>query len=66
LLLGAFGFAVGLVLVFSVRDHFPRAVELGVFEVVAMAAVTAVICLLASLLSIRAALRIDPQQALGG
>jgi putative ABC transport system permease protein len=66
LLLGAFGFAVGLVLVFSVRDHFPRAVELGVFEVVAMAAVTGVICLLASLLSIRAALRIDPQQALGG
>jgi putative ABC transport system permease protein len=66
LLLGAFGFVAGLVLVLSVRDYFPRAVELGVFEVAVMAVVTATICLLASVLSIRAALRIDPQQALGG
>jgi putative ABC transport system permease protein len=66
MLLGAVGFVAGLVLVFSVRDRFPRAVELGAFEIAIMAAVTAVICLLASLLSIRTALRIDPQQALGG
>jgi putative ABC transport system permease protein len=31
-----------------------------------MAAVIAVICMLGSLVSIRAALRIEPQQALGG
>jgi putative ABC transport system permease protein len=31
-----------------------------------MAGVIALICLLGSLLSIRAALRIEPQQALGG
>jgi putative ABC transport system permease protein len=66
LILGASGFAAGLALVFSVRDRFPRAVELGPAEIAAMAGVTAAICLLASLLSIRAALRIDPQQALGG
>ncbi|PWS37404.1 ABC transporter permease [Falsiroseomonas bella] len=66
MLIGAFGFVAGLVLLLSVRDHFPRAVELGVFEVAVMAGVTATICLLASVLSIRAALRIDPQQALGG
>jgi putative ABC transport system permease protein len=49
-----------------VRGHFPRTVALGPAEVAAMAGVIALICLLASLLSIRAALRIEPQQALGG
>ncbi len=66
MLLGASGFLAGLGLVFAVRDRFPRAVELGPQEIAAMAAVTTAICLFASLLSIRAALRIDPQQALGG
>lgn len=66
LLLGGLGFVLAVVLVFSVRDRFPRAVELGVNEVGAMAGVIGLICLLASLLSIRAALRIDAQQALGG
>ncbi len=66
LLLGALGFAGAVALVFSVRDRFPRAVELGPAEVGAMAGVIAAICLLASLVSIRTALRIDPQQALGG
>jgi putative ABC transport system permease protein len=41
-------------------------VELGVAEVGVMAAVITAICLAASLVSIRTALRIDPQQALGG
>jgi putative ABC transport system permease protein len=66
LLLGALGFAGAVALVFSVRDRFPRAVELGPAEVGAMAGVIAAICLAASLVSIRTALRIDPQQALGG
>ncbi|MCC7274662.1 MAG: ABC transporter permease [Alphaproteobacteria bacterium] len=66
LLLGGVGYAAATGLVFSVRDLFPRAVALGVAEVAVMAAVIAAICLLGSLLSIRAALRIEPQQALGG
>ena len=66
LLLGALGFAGAVALVFPVRDRFPRAVELGPAEVGAMAGVIAAICLVASLVSIRTALRIDPQQALGG
>jgi len=65
-LLGGFGYAAAVAWVFAVRGHFPRSVALGPAEVAAMAGVIALICLLASLLSIRAALRIEPQQALGG
>ena len=66
LLLGALGYAAAVALVFAVRDNFPRAVELGAAEIGVMAAVITAICLAASLVSIRTALRIDPQQALGG
>jgi putative ABC transport system permease protein len=66
LLLGGAGYLAAIGWVFAVRDVFPRTVALGVVEVVAMAGVIGLICLLASMLSIRAALRIEPQQALGG
>jgi len=66
LLLGTLGYGAAVGLVFAVRDKFPRTVELGVAEVGVMAAVITAICLAASLVSIRTALRIDPQQALGG
>jgi putative ABC transport system permease protein len=66
LLLGGLGFVLAVALVFAARDSFPRTVELGAAEIGAMAGVIGLICLLASLLSIRAALRIDAQQALGG
>lgn len=66
LLLGGTGYLAAIGWVFAVRDVFPRTVALGVAEVAAMAGVIGLICLLASMLSIRAALRIEPQQALGG
>jgi len=66
LLLGGIGYLAAVAWVFSVRGYFPRTVALGPAEVAVMAGVIGVICLLASLLSIRAALRIEPQQALGG
>lgn len=66
MLLGAAGFAAGVAVVFAVRGYFPRSVDLGPEEILFMAGVMAVICLLGSLASIRAALRIEPQQALGG
>jgi len=66
LLLGGTGYLAAVGWVFAVRGYFPRTVALGPAEVAAMAGVIAAICLLASLLSIRAALRIEPQQALGG
>lgn len=66
LLLGGAAYVAAVAIVFSARDVFPRTVALGPAEVAVMAAVIAVICLLGSLVSIRAALRIEPQQALGG
>ncbi|WP_137177584.1 ABC transporter permease [Roseomonas sp. AR75] len=66
LLLGGAGFAAATALVFAARDVFPRTVALGVAEVSAMAGVIGLICILGSLVSIRAALRIEPAQALGG
>jgi len=66
LLLGFVGFGAGLALIFAVRDRFPRSVALGPEEIAVMAAVVAAICILGSTASIRAALRIDPQAALGG
>ncbi|MGE0716833.1 MAG: ABC transporter permease [Alphaproteobacteria bacterium] len=66
LLLGGAAYLAAVTIVFSVRDAFPRAVALGPVEVAAMAGVIGAICLLGSLLSIRAAMRIEPQQALGG
>lgn len=66
MLLGAVGYAAAVAIVFATRDHFPRAVVLGPAEVAAMGGVIGVICVIGSLVSIRAALRIEPQQALGG
>lgn len=66
LLLGGAGYAAAVGLVFASRDWFPRTVALGAAEVAFMAVVIATICLLSSLISIRVALRIEPQQALGG
>jgi putative ABC transport system permease protein len=66
LILGGVGYLAATGIVFATRDFFPRAVALGPAEVAVMAAVIGLICLLGSLVSIRAALAIEPQQALGG
>lgn len=66
LMLGAVGFAGGTALLLSVKDAFPRRVLLGPEEVAGFGVVVLVICLAASLLGVRYALRIEPAQALGG
>lgn len=66
LLLGAASFAIATTWLMLVKDVFPRRVVLGPEEVLGVGAVVFVICLLASLLGVRAALRIEPAQALGG
>jgi putative ABC transport system permease protein len=65
LLLGGASFALATVLILSAKDVFPRRVLLGPEDVAAVAGVVLVICLLASVLGVRAALRIDPAKALG-
>jgi putative ABC transport system permease protein len=64
--LGMVGFAGGTALLLSVKDVFPRRVLLGPEEVLGFGLLVLVICLAASLLGVRAALRIEPAQALGG
>lgn len=66
LALGLAGFAGGAALLFLVKDHFPRRVVLGPEELLGFGAVVVAICLVASLLGVRLALRIEPAQALGG
>lgn len=66
LLLGAVSFTGATALLFAVKDNFPRRVLLGPEEIAGFGVVVLVISLVASLLGVRYALRIDPAQALGG
>ncbi|WP_270935376.1 ABC transporter permease [Falsiroseomonas oryzae] len=64
--LGMVGFAGGAALLLSVKDVFPRRVLLGPGEIAGFGLVVLGICLVASLLGVRYALRVEPAQALGG
>lgn len=66
LALGWIGFAIGAALMFNVKDVFPRRVILEPDNVAALGLVVTLVCLLASGLGVRAALRVDPATALGG
>ncbi|TDH58631.1 ABC transporter permease [Dankookia rubra] len=66
MLLGAVSFAGGAALLLAVKDNFPRRVVLGPEEVAGFGLLVFVICLVASLLGVRYALRVEPAQALGG
>ncbi|MCB1509310.1 MAG: ABC transporter permease, partial [Hyphomicrobiaceae bacterium] len=66
LALGVVGFTSGAILVLAVKDFFPRRVVLEFENVALLACVVVVICLLASLIGVRAALKVDPATAIGG
>jgi putative ABC transport system permease protein len=66
LAMGVIGFVLGAVLIASVAGYFPRRVILQPWDGLALGAVVALVCLLASVLGLRLALKIDPAQALGG
>jgi putative ABC transport system permease protein len=65
LALGAIGWASGLVLVLLVKDYFPRRVVLEPENALMLAGIIGLVCVLASGLGVRAALRVDPATALG-
>ncbi|MDP2085643.1 MAG: ABC transporter permease [Gemmobacter sp.] len=65
LALGVAGLGLGLVLILLVKDVFPRRVLLEPVNVVALTGIILVVCVLASGLGVRAALRVDPATALG-
>lgn len=65
LALGLTGFVFGTLLIAAIKDHFPRRVVLEADSVLALGSIVVVVCLLASVLGVRAALKADPATALG-
>lgn len=64
--LGAVGWGFGLMLILLIKDYFPRRVLLEPINAAALASIILVVCILASGLGIRAALKVDPATAIGG
>ncbi|MCA1969402.1 MAG: ABC transporter permease [Rhizobium sp.] len=66
LALGVTGWFFGLGILSLVKDFFPRRVVLDVPHALVMGGIIALVCVVASGLGIRAALKADPATALGG
>lgn len=66
LLMGIVGFITGTVLVYLFNGWFPRRIEMLTSDILSLFGVVVVVCLLASVLGVRAALRVDPGKALMG
>jgi putative ABC transport system permease protein len=66
LALGFIGFAIGATLILATKNYFPRRVVLEPDNMLVLAAIVFLVCLLSSGLGVRAALRVDPATALGG
>jgi putative ABC transport system permease protein len=66
LLMGVVGFIAGAALVSAAKDRFPRRVVLEPTDLGILFGVVVVVCLLATVLAVRAAVRVDPARALAG
>ena len=66
LALGVLGYGLGGVLISLTQQYFPRRVAILPFDQSVLFGIVLVICVLASLLGIRRALRVSPTLALGG
>ena len=66
LALGAIGFVVGKITATFAAPAFPKYVLLTSFDAVAGFGVVMAICVLASVIAIRMALKVDPAEAIGG
>jgi putative ABC transport system permease protein len=64
--MGAIGFLFGAIFITLIKDGFPRRVLLQGEDALALGAVVMVVCLIASSLGVRLALKVDPATALGG
>ncbi len=65
LAMGIVGFTFGALLIFALKDYFPRRVILHPEDALALAIAVILVCILSSGLSVRLALKIDPATALG-
>jgi putative ABC transport system permease protein len=66
LLMGVVSFLAGSVLVYVFKGYFPRRIAMLPEDITALFGVVVVVCLLGSLLGVRAAVRIDAARALTG
>ena len=66
LAMGAICFLFGTIFITLIKDNFPRRVLLQGEDTLALGAVVMVVCLIASSLGVRLALKVDPATALGG
>jgi len=66
LALGLVGWSFGLALILLIKDGFPRRVVLEPASAAMLGVIVVVVCLLASSLGVRAALKVDPATAIGG
>jgi putative ABC transport system permease protein len=66
LALGLLGFALGALLISQTYQYFPRRIVIVAFDQYVLLGIVMVICVVASLLGISKALRVDPTTALGG
>ena len=66
LALGMVGWTFGLFLILLIKDYFPRRVVLEPVNAAALAGIILVVCIAASGLGVRAALKVDPATAIGG
>jgi putative ABC transport system permease protein len=66
LAMGAIGFCIGAALIFTVKDGFPRRVLIEGPDLLGLGGAVFIVCILASSLGVRFALKVDPATALGG
>jgi putative ABC transport system permease protein len=66
LLMGVVGFVTGAALVSAAKDWFPRRVVMEPTDLGILFGIVVVVCLLASALGVRVAVRVDPARALVG
>jgi putative ABC transport system permease protein len=66
LAMGVISFFVGLALIHSIYGYFPRRLVLEMPDAATLFGVVLLVCLLASALGVRVALKIDPASALAG
>jgi len=64
LVLGISGFAIGLMLILQLKGVFPRRLLVEPRDVAILFGVVVAVCLVGSILGVRAAVRIDPAKAL--
>jgi putative ABC transport system permease protein len=66
LLMGLASYIAGTALVYVFKGWFPRRITMLPEDIAALFGVVVIVCLLASVLGVRAALRVDPGRALVG